>query len=214
MEDLIKTDGRREAGQRTRERLLQATRVLLAERGDDAITLRDITGAAEANVAAVSYHFGGLQALVQATIKEALATIVDSQIKRLRELGENATVEQLAASLAQAVLTPADQPGGIDQSFLPIMTRAISDPPPELVDWIGQTRARLDTELFAHMRNAFPSIPADELKFRAQAAIGILTFFASGNMRLDLSGKNPTELEQLLVPVLAGALSGGAVQSA
>ena len=33
---------------------------LIAERGEEGVTLRELTDAAEANVAAVSYHFGSL----------------------------------------------------------------------------------------------------------------------------------------------------------
>ena len=56
-----KADLRREAGQRTRDRLLTAALELLAQRGQEGVTLREITEAAGANVAAVSYHFGSLQ---------------------------------------------------------------------------------------------------------------------------------------------------------
>jgi AcrR family transcriptional regulator len=174
------------------------------------VTLRDITDAADANVAAVSYHFGCLQTLVQATIKEALATMIDSQIERLRELGDDVTVEQIATAMAQSVVTAVCQPRCIDHSFLRIMARALSDPPPELAEWIGETRARSDAELLAHMANALPEVAPDELRFRTQSALGILNFFVSGSMRVDLRGKSRAELEQLLIPVLTGALSGGA----
>jgi AcrR family transcriptional regulator len=210
MDELTRTDLRREAGQRTRDRLVEATRALLAERGDDAVTLRDITDAADANVAAVSYHFGCLQALVQATIKEAIGTMIDSQIERLGELDADATVEQIATAIAHTVVTAVGQPRCADHSFLRIMARALADPPPELAEWIRETRARSDAELLAHMTNALPGVTADELKFRIQSAVGILNFFVSGSMRIDLRGKSRTELEQLLIPVLTGALSGGA----
>ena len=45
-------------GQGTRERILKAAEALFAERGFETVSLRDITGAADANVAAVNYHFG------------------------------------------------------------------------------------------------------------------------------------------------------------
>jgi AcrR family transcriptional regulator len=214
MDDPCKTDRRREAGQRTRERLIEATRDLLAERGNDAVTLRDITDAANANVAAVSYHFGSLQALVQVTIKEASATMIDGQIKGLRALGDDVTVEQIAASMAQSVLTGVCQPRCADDAFLRIMARSLADPPPEIADWITETRARLDAELLARMATALPGVAAEELRFRAQSAIGILNFLVSGSMRVDLRDKSQAELEQLLVPVLTGALSGGAPPAA
>jgi AcrR family transcriptional regulator len=210
MTEATKTDGRREAGQRTRGRLIEATRVLLAERGDDAVTLRDITDAADANPAAVSYHFGCLQTLIQATIKEAIATMIGNQIQWLRELGDDSTVEQIATTMAQSCLAAICQPRCTDHAFLRIMARAISDPPPELAEWIGEIRAELDAELLAHLTSALPGVAAEELAFRAQSAIGIINFLVSGRMHIDLHDKSRVELEQLLIPVLTGALSGGA----
>src|ERR1700722_11829584 len=90
-----KTDGRRETGERTRQRLLDATRELLAERGEDAIRLRDVTDAAQVNVAAVNYHFGCLKALYAAAIKQAFETIINESIDQLAELSDDATLEEI-----------------------------------------------------------------------------------------------------------------------
>ena len=43
----------------TRDRLLQAAERLFARQGYEATSVRDITAAAECNVASVNYHFGG-----------------------------------------------------------------------------------------------------------------------------------------------------------
>ncbi|MFO7870526.1 MAG: TetR/AcrR family transcriptional regulator [Kiritimatiellia bacterium] len=47
----------------TRERLMEAGAALFAERGYDAVSVRDITGAADANVGAITYHFGSKENL-------------------------------------------------------------------------------------------------------------------------------------------------------
>jgi len=47
----------------THERILDAAQKLFAEKGLDATSVRDITTAAECNVAAVNYHFGGKENL-------------------------------------------------------------------------------------------------------------------------------------------------------
>ena len=52
--------------------------MLLAEQGEDAIRLRELTAAAQANVAAVHYHFGSLRALFQVAETEAVERIVAS----------------------------------------------------------------------------------------------------------------------------------------
>src|SRR4051812_50051162 len=74
-----KVDQRREAGLRTRARLLDAALALLAERGEDGVTLRELTTAAEANVAAVSYHFGSLRSLCDAAGQHALERDLEAQ---------------------------------------------------------------------------------------------------------------------------------------
>ena len=74
-----RVDQRREAGLRTRTRLMDAALDLLAERGEEGVTLRELTDAAGANVAAVSYHFGSLKALFDAAIEDALERYLDAQ---------------------------------------------------------------------------------------------------------------------------------------
>src|ERR671924_1869741 len=98
MTDAIKLDGRREAGARTRQRLLDATRSLLAEHGEDGVTLRDITDVAGTNIAAVSYHFGSKEALCRATCEQAVSQLIDEQVDGLRALEEDASLEEMAAA--------------------------------------------------------------------------------------------------------------------
>ena len=108
------SDRRRDAGARTKQRLMDATLELLAERGEDGVTLRDITTAADANVASVSYHFGSLGALCCATAKQAVTRLLDEQLARLQALDDDATVEQIAGAIATpiiAALSDREHPG-------------------------------------------------------------------------------------------------------
>ena len=57
---------------------MDATLDLLAERGEDGVSLRELTDAARANVAAVSYHFGSLKSLCDAAIEYALERYLDA----------------------------------------------------------------------------------------------------------------------------------------
>jgi AcrR family transcriptional regulator len=210
MVESTKTDRRREAGEQTRQRLLDATRALLAERGEDGITLRDITGAADANVAAVSYHFGSLAALIRAAIEQAIEALMESRIERIRALGDDPTLEQIAASMAQPVIAAMRDTGCAEQAFLQIMARVLTDPPPDLEDWIRAKKDRVDAEMLALLRSAVPGVSDDELDFRVQSTRAILNFLVSGGVRVDLRGKGADELERMLVSVITGTLAGGA----
>jgi AcrR family transcriptional regulator len=210
MGEVVKSDGRREAGERTRQRLLEATRALLAEHGEDGVTLRAITDAANANVAAVSYHFGSKEALCRATCEQAIGRLVEEQIDGLRQLGEDATLEEIAAAWARPVIGASCGPPCETQSFLRILARVIADPPPELREWVASTIARGESELLRPLRHALPGVPDDELRFRVECAASVFHFLSMGNMRAEVGTKTEAELERLLIPVIAGALAGGA----
>jgi AcrR family transcriptional regulator len=209
MSEAVKTDGRREAGERTRQRLLDATRALLAEHGEDGVTLRAITDAANANVAAVSYHFGSKEALCRAACEEAIGRLVEEQIDGLRRLGEDATLEEIAAAWARPVIGAMCGPPCASKSFHRILARVIADPPPELKEWTAATLARGESELMRPLRRALPGVPDDELRFRVECAASVFHFMSMGSMRAEVGTKTETELERLLIPVIAGALAGG-----
>jgi len=204
------SDRRRDAGARTKQRLLDATLALLAERGEDGVTLRDITTAADANVASVSYHFGSLGALCCATAKQAITRLLDEQFARLQALGDDAPVDQIAGAIAQPIIEALSQPGHPDRALLRIFDRTLSGPPGEMRDWLEHSLGRVDVELLAHLRQALPDVGEDELRFRWDCVAGILRALAAGTARSDVEGRCPAEVERMLVPVLAGALAARA----
>jgi AcrR family transcriptional regulator len=208
-EEATKTDGRREAGERTRRRLLEATLGLLAAHGEDAVRLRDITQAAEANVAAVHYHFGSKDALCRQAVEQAVRSQLEDQIEAVRKLGDDASLEEIAAAWARPVTCASCGSPCAERARQRVMARVASDPPPELREWMASELSRADPEFLAPLRRALPGVPDDELRFRLECASGILHFLSSGNMRVDLSGKSTDELARLLTPVIAGALAGG-----
>src|SRR3954447_329187 len=122
------TDRRRAAGQRTRERLMDAALDLIAERGEERVTLRELTDAAGANVAAVSYHFGSLGSLCGSAIEAALEHYLDAQQEAVSALGLDATVEELAAAFARPIMH-ALSTGGRDLAVMRIVARSGINPP-------------------------------------------------------------------------------------
>ena len=63
--------------------LLQAGAELMAERGVDAVTVREITERAKANVAAVNYHFGSREGLEQSLLEMHLLPLWEERKARL-----------------------------------------------------------------------------------------------------------------------------------
>src|ERR1700722_962748 len=73
---------RNEGGPETPERLLDVAERLLAKRGLDAVSVRDITESAGANTAAVHYHFGSKLDLVGAILERRAARVGRRRHKR------------------------------------------------------------------------------------------------------------------------------------
>src|SRR5690349_3847603 len=69
----------------TRERILAAANKLFAERGFDGATLRDITDAAHANLAAVNYYFRSKDELIRSTLESAIRPIVGMRLAALEK---------------------------------------------------------------------------------------------------------------------------------
>src|SRR6201988_2958857 len=118
-----RTDQRRGAGRRTRDGLLAAAQELLARRGQEGVTLREVTDSAGANVSAVSYHFGSLQSLYDAAIAHALEHYLDAQSEAVNALGPESTLEELATAFARPMIR-ALTAGGPDLAIIRIVGRA------------------------------------------------------------------------------------------
>ncbi|WP_460723701.1 TetR/AcrR family transcriptional regulator [Nocardia heshunensis] len=203
-----KTDLRKEAGQRTRERLLTAALELLARRGQQGVSLREITENAGANVAAVKYHFGSLEQLCDAAIELALERYLDAQIRELAAVESTATLQDLATAFARPMIH-ALAAGGPDLTVMRTVARAGIDPPrgwDRLDAKFDRSRAEILRVLATHL----PEVDEPELIFRTRCAAGLLNWLALAPIGTELATDPHAEIERRLVPVVAGAFHGHA----
>ena len=201
-----RVDQRRETGQRTRTRLMDAALDLLAERGGEAVSLRELTDAAQANVAAVSYHFGSLKSLCDAAVEYALERYLDAQQEALSALGAEPSLEALGAAFARPMIH-ALAVGGRELDVMRIVARAGMDPPQ---GW-ARFDARFDrirADLVRVLKASVPHVKDQELILRTRCVAGMLNWLALAPVGGELRNKSERQLERLLVPVIAGALRG------
>jgi AcrR family transcriptional regulator len=204
--EATRADQRREAGLRTQARLLDAALNLISERGEDGVTLRELTDAAEANVAAVSYHFGSLRSLCDAAVEHALERYLDAQKEALSALGPESTVEALAAAFARPMMR-ALAAGGRDLALLRIVARAALDPPQS---W-DRFDARFDgirADAVRVLKANVPDVKDQELILRTRCVAGMLNWMALAPVSAQLRTRSVKQLERLLVPMIAGAFHG------
>ena len=203
--EAARPDQRREAGLRTRARLRDAALHLLAERGEDGVTLRAVTNAAEANVAAVSYHFGSLHALCDEAVEHAVERYLDAQQEALDALGPEPTMEELAAAFARPMMR-ALAVGGEDLAVMRIVARAGIDPP----EWkrLAPRFERIRADVRRVLRANLPDVGDRELTFRTRCAAGLLNWLVLAPVGEDLRNKSEKQIERQVVPVVAGTLRG------
>jgi AcrR family transcriptional regulator len=88
----------------TRDRLLAVASRLFAERGFYDVTVRDICQKAEANVAAVNYHFAGKLGLYEEVLRSAIG-IMQATTEEIRVAGENQPPERQLEAAIRIFLT-------------------------------------------------------------------------------------------------------------
>jgi AcrR family transcriptional regulator len=179
---------------------------LIAERGEGGVTLRELTDAADANVAAVSYHFGSLGSLCDAAIEDALERYLNAQQEAVSALSSEATLEELAAAFARPMMHALSS-GSRDLAVMRIVARSGIDPPR---GWepLGPRFDRIRADCRRVLKANVPGVKDKELDFRTRAVAGMLNWLVLAPVGTELRNKSEKQLEQLIVPVLAGAFHG------
>ena len=91
--------------QSTRQRLLEAAGQVFAEKGFDRATGKEICARADANTAAVNYHFGGMEGLYVAVVREAHSRLVTFDVLSAAVAGKADAQAKLQAVIELLVRT-------------------------------------------------------------------------------------------------------------
>ena len=143
----------------TRQRLLDATRQCVRSRGLARTTSRDITGAADANLAAITYHFGSKDELVAEALLAGLREWLDPALIALTESDDPATGMLTAL---QTLITTFDQHR--DGGAGPPRGPGRGAPASAAARWVlvlWSELRRLLTEQLAQMQHARPAPQLD-----------------------------------------------------
>jgi AcrR family transcriptional regulator len=154
----------------TAERLIQAVEALLSQRAGLDVSLREITTAAGANVAAVNYHFGSKDALITAVIARALTEHARQQLLALQAV--RARREISLEDVVRAWIGPSLRPPAASRTSLisRIAARVISGGSAELRDLGVRTHAEVYELVAALLADRLPALTRPELTFRITLA--------------------------------------------
>ena len=88
----------------SKRKLLDAAEQLFADKGFEAVSVRDITQLAKTNVAAVNYHFGSRDSLLSLVMMRYMLPVTEERIARLEAIerkwsGKTAPLEEIIDAL-------------------------------------------------------------------------------------------------------------------
>lgn len=170
----------------TKQRLLDAAETLFAENGFPATSLRAITQLAQANLAAVHYHFGSKENLFAAVIVRRLEPLNAERLALL----DRAEAEARAANrplplsaILSAIIRPAlrmlrdpDQGG---RYFAILLSRCHSEPNSEVHSLVHEMVEPTFLRFLQAVRTTLPHLSEATFRWRTHLLMGSLFFLVA-----------------------------------
>ncbi len=165
----------------TKERILNAAEKLFAEHGFAGTSLRELTRAAQVNLAAVNYHFGSKDEVLRAVLRRIVKPVNQERLKMLSEVEEVAGGKPpLLEKILEAFIAPdlrlirdLGERGVIITRFL---GRSYTEPSSLVQELIKEHFSELGQRFLTALEKALPEIPKEEIYERLHWLIGIITY--------------------------------------
>lgn len=168
----------------TKTRLLDAAESLFIDAGYEAMSLRHITARADANLAAVNYHFGGKNALIHAMLTRRLDGLNRNRLALLEQfqssLGSALTCEHILGAMFIPALQQSRCPDRSGPALLRLLGRAYTDPSPFIRTFLRAMYVDVAERFFRAFQTVLPELPREELGWRLHFCIGSLSGILAG----------------------------------
>lgn len=165
--------------------LLDATERLVVEKGFDLVSVRDITGAIKANVAAVNYHFGSREGLMDLVMSHVMEAVDAERVEALEKVARG-PVEEIVSTYVNSVLSAAGRVEMDLPFFLKLAGRVMVFPTALMSPALADGRKQVKDLYLKALAGASPEMAAADLE-------AAWAFFEAGlgqslvNLRADLA---------------------------
>jgi len=147
--------------------LLDATERLVVEKGFDLVSVRDITGAIKANVAAVNYHFGSREALMDVVMSHVMDVVDAARIEALEDIARlesRGPVEKIVRAYVNSVLIAAGRAQMDLAFFLKLAGRVMVFPSGLISPALADGRKEVRRLYLKALASAVPDLGAGDLE--------------------------------------------------
>ncbi|KAF1717947.1 TetR family transcriptional regulator [Pseudoxanthomonas yeongjuensis] len=161
----------------TKDRILGAAEELFAQHGFAGTSLRQVTSRADVNIAAVNYHFGSKENLVNEVFRRRMDDMTDlrlSQLKTALEKHPGELQPVLAAFVEPALAMSQDRHGG--GAFVRVVARAYAEKNDGLRKFLSDHYGHVLREFGKAIATCVPGLSKEELYWRLDFLAGALTY--------------------------------------
>lgn len=171
----------------TRERILDAAEKLFATKGIDGVSLREITMAAGVNIAAVHYHFGSKEAVLEELFTLRGGPIAQQRLDLLAAVVRNAQGRPRLEDVLRAFLKPAleapSAPGGT--SFVLLRARLAFEKDDIRRTVLGKTFDASNREFLQALSQALPEVSPDDIYWGFHFMLGAMVYTMAAPGRIE-----------------------------
>lgn len=191
----------------TRQKILDTAERLFATRGYTGVSLRQIIAAAEVNLAAVHYHFGSKQELLDEVIMRRAAPVNRERLARLERLeAQSGAQAPQVEEVLEAFLMPMAEAAENHPEFPKLMGRMQAEG--ILTEVVARNFQPMLAIFMGALRKAVPDLPDSDFVWRVHFAQGCIAHAMSSDpmafARVEDIGGFPGRIERLIA-FLSGA---------
>ncbi|HEY5851358.1 MAG TPA: TetR family transcriptional regulator [Lysobacter sp.] len=161
----------------TKDRILGAAEELFAQFGFTGTSLRQVTSRADVNIAAVNYHFGSKENLVNEVFRRRMDEMSAQRLGALKSAIEQhpGELEPVLAAFVQPALAMAqDRHGG--GAFVRVVARAYAEKNDRLRKFLSDHYGHVLREFGKAIATCVPGLSKEELYWRLDFLAGALTY--------------------------------------
>lgn len=182
--------------EQTREQILQAAESLFARAGYANTSLRQITDAAGANIAAVNYHFSSKENLLIEILDRIVVPLNDARLELLDDLEAEGTpsAEQILTAFLLPDLQLIQKLRARDPALPRFVSRMYSEASDLMSRVIGRQFAVTQERFYDAFSRALPHLSSEDIAWRLHCVVGIVLYlFAS----VEAPGMSPMVTDDL-----------------
>ncbi|KGM51686.1 TetR family transcriptional regulator [Lysobacter concretionis Ko07 = DSM 16239] len=161
----------------TKDRILSAAEELFAQHGFSGTSLRQVTGRADVNIAAVNYHFGSKENLVNEVFRRRMDDMSAQRLAALKLATQTHPAELepiLAAFIEPALAVAQDRQGGA--AFVRVVARAYAEKNDSLRKFLSERYGHVLRDFAKAIAVCLPELSKEELYWRLDFLAGALTY--------------------------------------